>query len=218
MPDRDRVLGVILAGGRSSRMASHPEFIRDANSSKARMSLAGDPLVDRVCRKFQPQVGRLVITANDDPVRYDHLGLVVLPDRQPGYPGPLAGLASGMAFGAAHCPDYEWVSLAPCDAPFLPDNLVEVLGDALARQGGQVACPRYGGHLQPTFSLWSIESKSLVEKELYQRHRGGLKDLMAQLDCTVVDWPHGHFDPFFNINTPQQLGEAEALISTGSVA
>src|SRR5690606_21517879 len=136
----------ILAGGRSSRInAGRQDCI-----SKARLELAGEPLLAHVVRRLTPQVSSLVINSNDNPDWYPQFGAPVVADCLPDYPGPPAGLVSGMIWLAAHSPQYELVALVPCDGPFVPDNLAARLRAALDARNADVACVRFRGHLQPT--------------------------------------------------------------------
>ena len=213
----ERVAGVILAGGRSSRMAGLSGTARDfITLPKARQSLGGDLLIDRVAARLRPQVSMLLINANDTPAAYRHLGAPVVADLTPDYPGPLAGLLAAMEYVRRHVPHIELVALAPCDAPFLPDNLVTVLIEALEAEAASVACPRYQGFLQPTFSLWRADLLPLLHHELTALGKGGFKDLLRNLDCAQVEWSSEPVDPFYNINTPHQLEEAQRLIVQGT--
>jgi molybdenum cofactor guanylyltransferase len=208
----NRVLGVILAGGRSTRMAE----ICPPQGSKAHLTLADKPLIDHVVERLRPQVASLVINANDDPAAYGHLDVTVIADLAQGYPGPLVGLASALIYNARQNPPFELVALASCDAPFLPKDLVAVLAKALDDNRADVACPRYQGYLQPTFSLWRSTQFSCIDYELTTLGKGGLRDLLTKLDCTVVDWPSSPLDPFFNINTPAQLRQAQSFCIQGT--
>jgi len=213
------VAGLILAGGRSSRMnAGRMNAGRAESISKARLELAGEPLLAHVVRRLKPQVTTLMINTNDNPDWYRQFGAPVVADCLPDYPGPLTGLVSGMLYAAENLPQYELVVLVPCDGPFLPADLVSRLRTALEAQDGDVACVGFRGHLQPTFSLWRRRVFDAMKNELMTLGYGGFKDLMTRLHTVVVDWPEGDNDPFFNINTPADLARAEELIARGELA
>ncbi len=197
------VAGLILAGGRASRMG---------DVCKAQVELAGRPLIDHVIRRFKPQVIHLYLNIHTDPDWYRHYNLPLVEDVLPGYPGPLAGLWSGFCRLEAEDAPWQWLALAPCDGPLLPDNLVTVLGEAAMAKHADMACIRYGGELQPTFSLWHRRTESLVEHALLEEKEGGFKALIPRLNCVVVDWPPQDINPFFNINTPDDLERAEQLL------
>jgi molybdenum cofactor guanylyltransferase len=112
------IAGVVLAGGRSSRMGVE----------KALVDFAGRPMLAHVLARFAPQVMALAINANGDPARFAAFGAPVIADLAPDQPGPLAGIAAALAWAQAH--GCSRVATVPCDAPFLPRDLVA----RLARQ------------------------------------------------------------------------------------
>ncbi|MDY0070809.1 MAG: molybdenum cofactor guanylyltransferase MobA [Porticoccaceae bacterium] len=208
------VVGLVLAGGRSSRFNAG----RADGIAKALVPLRGEPLVSHVVRRLGPQVSRLLINVNEDGERYRRFGEVVadsLPKGYPRYPGPLAGLVSGMAWLVDKGIQFEWVALAPCDGPFLPTELVGRLRHAAEAAGAEVACPAYLGEVQPTFSLWHRRCLDVLRTELLTLGFGGFKALIDRLPSARVDWPDEGFDPFFNINTPDDLARAEGLLAGG---
>lgn len=218
MNSADGVVGLVLAGGRSSRMnAGRINAGRAESISKARLELAGESLLAHVVRRLKPQVSSLMINSNDNPDWYRQFGAPVVADCLPDYPGPLAGLVSGMIYAAENLPEYELVALVPCDGPFLPEDLVARLRTALEAQNGDVACVRFRGHLQPTFSLWRRRVFDAMQNELIALGFGGFKELMTRLHTVPVEWPDKGFDPFFNINTPDDLTRATELLSFGAV-
>lgn len=197
------VLGVILAGGLATRMGG-----RD----KALIGFAGAPLAARVAAGLRPQVAALAINANGDPARLAFLGLPVLPDSEPGHPGPLAGVLAGLDWAAATAPDAMLLS-APVDCPLLPADLAARL--AAAAEGRRIAVAASGGRLHPVVALWPGRLRDAL--------RGGLRDGSARqvgrflraFDHVVVDWPHFPFDPFANLNSPGDVAAAEALVQEG---
>ena len=196
---------LVLAGGQSRRMGG---------PDKASLPLAGSPLLTRIVRRLQPQVGQVLLNLNR-PVDLPELAaLPVVADILPGFPGPLTGLVSGLQYLDRAVSETESVRallLVPCDGPFVPLDLAERLRDALG-SGGDVACIRYMGEVQPTFSLWRTRCRHQATRQLLDAGRGGFKGLLRELDTVYVDWPAGDPNPFFNINTPEDLRAAERLL------
>ena len=95
--------------------------------------------------------------------------------------------------------------LVPCDGPFIPDNLVAQLYHKITDGDADIACIRYQGFVQPTFSLWHKRTRAAVEKALLVDGNGGFKPLLNSLKTVYFDWPEQQVNPFFNINTPQEL-------------
>jgi len=105
------------------------------------------------------------------------------------------------------------VMLCPCDAPFLPDNIVASLQRAALTNGSgkpplPVAVISYQGVLQPTFSLWQSHHFPVVYEAVAEQGRGGLKQVLTDLPLAVLEWEEVEPSPFFNINTPTELASA----------
>ncbi|MGP6087216.1 molybdenum cofactor guanylyltransferase MobA [Antarctobacter jejuensis] len=204
--------GVILAGGLATRMGG---------GDKALLSLGGQTLLSHVIDRLSPQVEALALNANGDPARFAGYGLPVVPDSLPDFPGPLAGVLAGLDWAAEQGAD-TLVSVA-ADTPFFPCDLVPRLlmasegqthplvlaatkGDAQTR-----SISRSGLIRHPTFGLWPVALRDDLRAAL----QDGLKKVVLWTD------PHGGrealfpstpFDPFFNVNTPEDLAQAEALL------
>lgn len=194
--------GVILAGGRATRMGG---------GDKGLLPLAGGRLLDHVIAGLAPQCAPLAINANGDPARLAGFGLPVLPDPLPDHPGPLAGVlaaldwAAGLGAGA--------VITVAADTPFFPPDLAARLAAAAGPEGLAIAAsPDANGKLwtHPTFGLWP----TALRDDLRGALEGGMRKVMAWVDghrAGQAVWPSRPFDPFFNINTPEDLAEAERI-------
>ena len=188
--------GVILAAGRSSRMGK---------SNKVQSQLAGRTLLDHVRDRLEPQVDQLIV--NGDLAICGEAAVVDVID---GAKGPLVGLYSALI--SEQLSAAEFLMMVPCDGPFIPTNLVAELYREIQLADADIACVRYGGVAQPTFSLWHKRVTPAVEQALLVKKQGGFKPLLASLDSRYLDWPEQVVNPFFNINTQDDLAEAEALL------
>lgn len=191
-----RPLGVILAGGRATRMGG---------GDKGLLEVSGRTLLSRVCDRLQPQVSRLALNANGDPSRFAAFDMPVLSDSIDGHPGPLAGVLAGLDWAAGQ--GARTIVTAAADTPFFPADLVT----ALQRAGAGMKHPLVlaatsDGRRHPTFGLWPVALRDDL--------RAALADGLRK----VVMWTDAHggrvaeFDavgePFFNVNTPQDLAHA----------
>ena len=204
-PNRDaavleHVVGVLLAGGRGMRMRGGVD--------KPLRSLAGRPLLDHAAARTAPQVGALIINANGDAARFARFALPVVADTLPNFPGPLAGLLAGMRWAAANRPEAVDVLSVPADTPFLPTYLVDRLH--AARGSALVALAGSGGRTHPAVGLWPIGLADDLDAWLRDGGRRVL-DWAARHGYGVADFPTMPFDPFFNVNTPEDLARAEAM-------
>lgn len=198
--ETSRIAGLILAGGRGSRMG---------DIDKGHVLLRGRPMVEHVAARFAPQVGSLLISANRNLERYAEYGKVVADDPAHGeWQGPLAGVAAGLV--ASRCP---WIATAPCDVPFLPHDMVARLREALRAQGPDarlaVACSR--GKRQPVCMLLS---RDLLPDLLRYLADGGRKvdAWQSRIGCVEVPFDDQP-DAFTNVNTARELADADRAAS-----
>jgi molybdopterin-guanine dinucleotide biosynthesis protein A len=194
-----RPAGVILAGGRSSRMGV---------TRKALVELNGQPLLNYVTDRLEAYLQPLLLSCEKKTTDFDGFGLTLVPDLLPGFHGPLMGLYSTLEH-LANTECGNGLLLCPCDAPFIPSNLVKVLLDAEKGGSGKVIAVSYQGVLQPTFSLWQNHHLGAIRNAVVEQGRGGIKHLLTSLPHEVVEWPAAKPPPFFNINTPEDLKSAE---------
>lgn len=194
-----RPAGVILAGGRSSRMGT---------GHKALFEFHGQPLLRRVIDSLKPYLEPLMLSCESGNHQLNDFGLPLVPDLLPGFKGPLTGLYSALQTMADLGQDTGLV-LCPCDAPFIPQNLVQNLLAAYRAEDGPVVVVSYQGVLQPTFSLWQTHHLAVIRDAVLKKGVGGLKQVLKVLPHTVLEWPPVEPPPFFNINTPAELKTAE---------
>jgi molybdopterin-guanine dinucleotide biosynthesis protein A len=193
-------VGVLLAGGLARRMGGGDKPLRP---------LAGRPLLAHAMAALAPQCRALVLNANGDPARFAAFGLPVAPDTLPGHPGPLAGILAGMRWATAHHPDAADILTVSADTPFLPPDLATRL--AAARGTAPIACARSAGRVHPTIGLWPVSLADALEAALLAGARGVLA-WATGLGLARADFPAALDDPFFNINTPDDLAAAEMLL------
>lgn len=203
MTDRAEIAGTILAGGKSRRMGG---------GDKALRMLAGRPLLAHAVARLQPQVSALAINANGDPARFAAFGLPVVPDSIGDFAGPLAGILAGLEW-AAEQPGVTHLATAPADSPFAPFDLVERLRAVPADRIAIAAC---NGETHQVFGLWPVAAAPVLREWL---ETGQSRKVLAFVESrrhrvvafepvwTVV----GEIDPFFNVNTPDDLTEAEGF-------
>ena len=180
--------------------------------SKALAMLAGRSLLQHVIDRLAPQVAVLMLSVERGDPALEEFGLHQVPDPALGSNGPLGGLLSAIEATPAGC---EWLLLVPCDAPFAPLDLAARLFDAAARHGSSGAVARYGGELQPTFSLWHRGVLPALRDAVLHDGMGGFKEFLAVCPLPAADWPESDLPPFFNVNTPDDLLQAERLVRAG---
>jgi len=206
-------LGVILAGGQATRMGG---------GDKGLLPLGDRPLLAHVIDRLSPQVGALALNANGAQDRFAALGLPVVPDSIAGFPGPLAGVLAGLDWAAQQ--GAETIVTVAADTPFFPRDLVVTLVDAAKGMTHPLvlaATPRgmektksmstSGLIRHPTFGLWPVALRDDL--------RAALKDGISKVviwtdrhDGREAVFPTDAGDPFFNVNTPEDLEAARAML------
>ncbi|MEQ6248888.1 molybdenum cofactor guanylyltransferase MobA [Sulfitobacter sp. HNIBRBA3233] len=196
-------LGVILAGGQATRMGG---------GDKGLKPLGGRRLLDHVIDRLAPQVSAVALNANGDAARFEGLGLPVIADSVPGFAGPLAGVLAGLDWAAAQGGDS--IVTAAADTPFFPCDLVPRL--LLAAEGmdhplalAATPDPDRGTARHPTFGLWPVARRDDLRAAL----EDGLRKVVLWTDRhggRLATFPDA--EAFFNVNTPEDLTRAEAML------
>ncbi|WP_395823133.1 molybdenum cofactor guanylyltransferase MobA [Collimonas sp.] len=197
-PTQLNITGLILAGGRGSRMGG---------VDKGLVLLDGKPMAAHVIARLTPQVGSLLVNANRNQDGYAAFGWPVWPDQQPGFAGPLAGLQAGLQ----HC-NTAYLATAPCDSPFLPHDLVSRLASALTENAADLAVAATLDpdsrtvRAQPVFML--LKSNLLTDLNAYLLD-GGRKMETWYRRLNYCETLFTDAEAFSNINTQQQLQQRQ---------
>ena len=199
------VVGVLLAGGLARRFGG---------GDKCLIELSGKPLLDHVIDRVEPQVDRLILNANGAPDRFQSYGLDVVADVVEGYAGPLAGILTALEWVRAHAPEAAWVASFPTDAPVMPADLVSRMRDAISAQGADMACAMSAGRTHPVIALWPVGIVDDLRKALVDQDIRKIDRFTAHYKIVHVDFAVGDFDPFLNVNTPDDLARAAEIVNS----
>jgi len=204
MPSRGGVCGVLLAGGQSRRFGGGDKSLR---------LLGGRPVLARILDIARPQTDALVLNANGDPARFSEFDVPVAADVIGGYAGPLAGVLTGLEWARDNAPDCRWVASFACDAPFAPRDLVARLLAAVKAGGADLACASSGGRDHPVFGLWPVSFAGDLRRAVVEEGIRKVDLWTARHRLAHADWPSDPVDPFFNVNRPDDLARAEAMLA-----
>ena len=196
-----RLPAIVLAGGESRRMG------RD----KALVPIGGRPLVVWTVERLAPQCGPLAISRHDGRLGGIELGLPLLAAGDPGRAGPLAGLLAGLDWAASSGHEAGHAVTVAVDSPFLPGDFVARLTAARDAGGAEAAVASSGGRRHPVAALWPVRARHALRAALLGE---GLRRVGLFLDRygpAVADWPTAPFDPFMNLNAPEDVAAAEAV-------
>jgi molybdopterin-guanine dinucleotide biosynthesis protein A len=180
-------------------------------AEKALLALAGRPLVAHVVERLRPQVADTFINANGEAARFAGLGCEVVADAAgAGLAGPLLGVAAALAHARRR--GFSLLATAPCDAPFLPLDLVARLTAAMAASGARIAVAQSPRGLEPMFALWSEHALGEIAAEL-AHGEASPRAVMARLGAVRVPFaPREGEDPFANLNSREDFAAAEARL------
>lgn len=197
------MIGVILAGGQSSRMGG---------GDKGLLELGGRSLLSHVIARLDAQVDKMAINANGDPSRFADYGLPIFADSVPDFAGPLAGILAAMDYAADQ--GGEKVITVAADTPFFPDTLVaHLLATARDEKTSlALAATTEDGRLarHPTFGLWSVD----LREDLRAALADGVRKVVQWTGphgCAYAQFDNTPFDPFFNVNTPDDMERAKDI-------
>jgi molybdenum cofactor guanylyltransferase len=206
MSPGETVIGLLLAGGKSSRMGGGDKCLR---------LLAGRPIIERIIGRLKPQVSGIVINANGDSSRFAAYGLPVVADRIAGFAGPLAGIHAGLEWIKANRAGASHAVTVASDTPFFPLDLVRRFLNE-RRQDDSLLVARSDEGVHPVIGLWPITLASAIE-DFLKREKRKVGRFAEEEGAIEVYFPKTEIggvlmDPLFNSNEPEELAKAEMLL------
>lgn len=198
------IAGVVLAGGQATRMGG---------GDKALLEISGRPILAIILERLGTDVGPLAINANGDPARFAAFALPVVADADNSRPGPLGGVLAGLRWAERLEPRPQRLLTVAGDTPFLPRGLAARFSAASGTD--RIAVAASGGRRQPTIALWPIALSGALAEFLREGKSFKVTDFIDRHPNVTVDFPAtGAIDPFFNVNTPDDLETARRMART----
>tara|TARA_Y100001970_G_scaffold226819_2_gene280576 strand:- start:125 stop:757 length:633 start_codon:yes stop_codon:yes gene_type:complete len=200
--DSDRlVCTLILAGGLSKRMGGVIKTFLKFNDKT---------ILDRIIDKTNNQNKNILINANSDNFKISNKNYQIIKDVIEGFKGPLAGIHSGFDWIHKNKLDYKWLVTVPSDTPFLPNNLIEELFDKILSTKCKIVLASHKNKIHPVIGIWDCSLKEDLEKNL----KKGVRKIMNWVvnhEFEHINFENEKYDPFFNINTKQDLLSAKEI-------
>lgn len=195
---KESVTGLILAGGRATRMGG---------SDKGLLEIAGRPLVRRIADQLATQVDSILINANRNRLDYEQLGYPVIADQRDDFQGPLAGMLSGLRSATT-----DWVLTAPCDGPYLDHHYASTMLEAAVHQQVRLCVAADSNRLQPVYCLIHHSLADSIEQFLNSGERK-IDRWFSAHQHAIVEFD-GEPSMFTNVNTPAELVQVEQAVAT----
>lgn len=205
---KPRFPGVILSGGRSSRMGE----------PKALLPFGRARLIDHVAAQLAPQVTHLALNSNDADIALP--GVPAFPDQFADFPGPLAGIHAALAHAVTRQDNATHVAIVAVDTPFFPADLVARLAGALTGPD-DVALAMSDGRTHPVVGLWPLSAAPPLQAWLENPPTLKVMAFLDRLPLRTVAFPAiataiGSLDPFFNVNTKDELEKARNILDAAN--
>ena len=199
MVNKENILGVILAGGQSRRMGNKNKLLATINNKS---------LLEITSNLVKNQLNRVIINSNIQVDSNNKLNFEIVPDEIDGYLGPLSGIFSAMKWAKKNFPDCQWIASFPVDSIFFPDNFIDVMISKIKKET-QIVCAKSNGRIHPVFALWSIVLVNDLEKALVKDGIRRIDEWTQKYNLEIVNFKFKKLDPFFNINTFDDLEKAK---------
>ncbi len=205
--DDDRILDqpiLVLAGGASRRMGG---------GDKGLYRLGDRPILSHLLERLAPQSQCIAINAGGDPSRFSGFARPLLSDTLPGGRGPLAGILTGIRWVERMLASHDCVITVPTDTPFLAPDLVARFRMAHAASADEILIAMSGGRRHPTVGLFPTCYGDDLEQAMIQGGLARVQDWVQRHPHRVIPFETGAVDPFFNINTPDDLAWANCYLA-----
>ena len=194
------ILGVILAGGKSSRFGSN----------KSLSKLANYKLIEHVINKIDSHFSEILVVSNDSSLKIENHKIKIIKDCITGYLGPLAGVLSAMKYANSFKNKFEWIITFPCDTPFFEKSIIEKMFKKANSPKEKIYFVKDKKQRHNIFGLWSTNLESILEEDLKNNYRK--VDLWAdKIGCNFIEKDIQNENEFLNINTKEDLKLAEKI-------
>lgn len=209
----EKIIAVVLAGGRSSRMGGQPKCL---------CSLGEERIIDSLLARLTPQVDEILLniapgsTLAEDIFRHPthrpaHISVVE--DLYSTFSGPLAGIASSMQYLRARNSSANWLLSVASDTPFIPTDLYSRFLQATKLHNNHVYVAQHNHQQQYVFALWNIALLPQLDAILRSTEKYRMQDILRLLQAITVDFSNSNENAFFNVNTPQDLIAAHSILA-----
>ncbi|MDB4128046.1 molybdenum cofactor guanylyltransferase MobA [Hyphomicrobiales bacterium] len=192
---------LLLAGGQSRRLGGGDKCLK---------ILEKEVILDKILKKILPQNKSIILNANGDPNRFSKYSFPIVKDTIEGHLGPLVGVLSGMEWAKENQKNKKYIVSIATDTPFFPNNIVNKLYNTLKNRPEKIICASWQGRANPVFAIWPISLSHNLRADILSGARK-IDSWTAKYGIYAVNFISPN-DPFFNINTPEDLKLADQIM------
>jgi len=197
----DNILGAILAGGQSKRMGKDKLFL-ELNNKK---------LIEHTIDKVKKYLKKVIIITNQDNEFFSKNNLITVKDCIEGQLGPLVGILTAMKWAKENLNKCSWIATFPCDTPFFPEKIIESFIEESEKKESLILCASSHGRKHNIFGLWSLDLYDKLKDDLINKKVRKVQDWTEKNKIKNLEFTFKDYDPFFNINTEEDLEFAKKL-------
>ena len=199
--DHSKILGVVLAGGKSLRFGE----------DKSQVKLNNKSLIDHILSQILTEFKELLIVSNNSIEFNKSENISIISDFKNNL-GPLGGVLTAMKWIKDNKKDYQWISTFPTDTPFFKNQILKDFHDKINLKNGKLFFIKSNNTRHNIFGLWSIDLADKLEKDLENGDRK-VEDWANKVGVNIIDMQFEKNDPFFNINTKEDLEKAKNIFN-----
>jgi len=197
----DNILGAILAGGQSKRMGEDKLFL-ELNNKK---------LIEHTIDKVKKYLKKTIIITNHDNKFFFENNLITVKDCVEGQLGPLVGILTAMKWAKENLSKCSWIATFPCDTPFFPESIIKSFIEESEKKESLILCASSHGRKHNIFGLWSLDLYDKLKDDLINKKVRKVQDWTEKNKIKNLEFEFKDYDPFFNINTSEDLEFAKKL-------
>jgi len=197
----DNILGAILAGGQSKRMGKDKLFLEFSNKK----------LIEHTIDKVKKYLKKIIIVTNQDNEFFFKNNLTTVKDCIEGQLGPLVGILTAMKWAKENLSKCSWIATFPCDTPFFPESIIKSFIEESEKKESLILCASSHGRKHNIFGLWSLDLYDKLKDDLINKKVRKVQDWTEKNKIKNLEFEFKDYDPFFNINTQEDLEFAKKL-------
>ena len=197
----NNILGAILAGGQSKRMGKDKLFL-ELNNKK---------LIVHTIDKVKKYLKNVIIITNQDNEFFSKNNLTTVQDCIEGQLGPLVGILTAMKWAKENLNKCSWIATFPCDTPFFPESIIKSFIEESEKKESLILCASSHGRKHNIFGLWSLDLYDKLKDDLINKKVRKVQDWTEKNKIKNLEFTFKDYDPFFNINTKEDLEFAKKL-------